>query len=137
MNTPPPTHTQTHIYIYIKYTYILNILNILNIYIYIYIYIKEIVCNSLVNWMVYIYEHNRMKIKDRVLRFTRKRFRWCYFSSVYDGCHFVLLIWRCLGIKYEFEVILITRYFKRFCNLSLFIEQRFEFICEIIFIRFS
>ena len=30
-----------------------------------------------------------------------------------------------------------NRYFRRICDLSLFIEQRLEFIYEIIFIRFS
>ena len=46
------------------------------------------------------------------------------------------LIGRCLGIKYGDDVILRTHYFRRFCDLNLFIEQRFEFIYEIIFIRF-
>ena len=50
-----------NIYVYknIQYIYIYNI------YIYIYIYIIY----------VYISESNRMKIKDRVLRFTQNRFR--------------------------------------------------------------
>ena len=48
---------------------------------------------------------------------------------VYKGYHFVLLIWRCLGIKYEVDVILRTvTLFRKSCDLSLFIEQRFEFI---------
>ena len=46
-----------------------------------------------------------MKINDRVLRFTNTWFRWCCFSSVHKGYHFVLLIWRCLGIKYGVDVI--------------------------------
>ena len=79
----------------------------------------------------------RSKTKDRVLRFTHNRFRWCCFSSVYKGYHFVLLIWRCLGIKYGDDAISRTRYFRRFCDLSLYIEQKFEFIYEIIFIRYS
>ena len=77
-----------------------------------------------------------MKIKDRVIGFTHNRFRWCCFSSLYKGYNFVLLIWRCLGIKYGDGIILRTCYHRRFCDLSLFIEQRFEFIYEIIFIRF-
>ena len=69
---------------------------------------------------IYIYENNRMKIKDRVLRFTRSPFLLCCFLSVYKGYQFVLLIWRCLGIKYGDEVILTTRCFRRFCYLNLF-----------------
>ena len=75
-----------------------------------------------------IYENNRMKTKDRVLSFTHKRFYWCCFSSWHKGCYFVLFIWRCLGIKCEVNVILRICYFSRLCDLSLFIEQRFEFI---------
>ena len=82
-------------------------------------------------------ENNRMKIKDIVLRFTQNQFCWSCFSSVYKGYHFILLIWRCLGIKYWDDVILSICYFRSFCDLSLSIEQRFEFIYEIIFIRFS
>ena len=63
-----------------------------------------------------------MKIKDRD-RF-KDRFADAVFSCVYKGYHFVLVI----GIKYEVDVILRTRCFRRLCNLSLFIEQRFEFI---------
>ena len=70
-----------------------------------------------------------------VLRFTHTWFCWCCFSSVYKGYHFVLLIWYCLGIEYGDEVIRIC-YFRRFCGLSFFIELRFEFIYEIIFVRF-
>ena len=78
-----------------------------------------------------------MKIKERVLRFTHNRFCWCYFSSVYKGYHFALLILSCRGIKYEIGVILWTHYFRRFCDLSPFIEPKFGFMYEIIFIRFS
>ena len=45
-----------------------------------------------------------MKIK--VLWFTHNLFRWCCFSSVYKDYHFVLLIWRCLGIKHEVDFML-------------------------------
>ena len=68
----------------------------------------------------YVYENSRMKIKDRVLSFKHSRFPWFCFSSVYKGYHFVLLIWRCLGIKYGDDVILRTHYFTRFCDLSLY-----------------
>ena len=46
-----------------------------------------------------------MKIKGRVLRFTHNGFHWCCLSSVYKAYHFVLLISRCLGIKYGDDVI--------------------------------
>ena len=83
--------------------------------------------NACIYVYIYIYENKRMKIKDRALRFTHKRFRWCRFSSVYKSYHFVLLIWRCLGIKDGDDVVIGTRYFRRFCDLILFVEQRFEF----------
>ena len=89
-------------------------------------------------FLICVPERPRMKIKDRLLRFTHNRFHWCCFSIVYKivtilfNFNFVEL--RCLGIKYEVAVILRTRYF---CDLSLFIEQRLEFIHEVIFIRFS
>ena len=121
------------IYIYINYSNI----NIYYIYIYIYIYVSIQYIYIYIYICMYIYENNRMKIKDRVLRFTHKRFRWCCFPSVCKGCHFDLLIWRCLVVKYELDVILRTRYFRRSSDLSLFIEQRFESIYEIIFIKVS
>ena len=82
-------------------------------------------------------DNNRMKMKDRTLMFTHNRFCCCCFSSVYKSYHFVLLISRSLGIKYEADFILRTHYFSRFCDFSLFIEQRFKYLYEIIFIRFS
>ena len=41
---------------------------------------------------MYVYENNRMKIKYRVPRLTHNWFRLCCFSTVYEGCNFVLLI---------------------------------------------
>ena len=44
---------------------------------------------------IYIYIiHNTYKIYN------------IHFLSVYKGYHFILLIWRCLGIRYEIDVIL-------------------------------
>ena len=97
-------YIQIHRYIiYIYIIYIYTYIYILYIYIYIHIYI-------------YIYKIHRMKIKDRVLRLTHKRFLYRF--------HFVLLIWQCLGIKYEVDVILRTHYFRRFCDVSFFLSIR-------------
>ena len=80
-----------------------------------------------------------MKIKDRVLRLHTTGFAGVvfYFLNVHKGYHFILFIRRRLGMKYGDDITLITRKFRRFSCLSLFIEQRFEFIYEIIFVRFS
>ena len=64
---------------------------------------------------------NRMKIKDKV----------------FQVCTKVTILFYLLNAKYEVDVILRTHYFRRFYDLSVFIEQRFELIYKIIFIRSS
>ena len=81
-----------------------------------------------------------MKITDEDQRQSTKVYTQpillMLFSGVHKSYHFILFILRCLGIKHG-DVMLRTHYFRRFYDLSLFIEQRFEFIYEIIFIGFS
>ena len=85
--------TSLHIHIYYIYIYIY-------VYIYIYIYIY-----------IFIYENNReitgWKSKSGT-KVTHNQFRWCCFSSGYKCYHFVLVVWRCLGIKCQIDVILRT-----------------------------
>ena len=83
----------------------------INIYIYIYIYIK----NNKVT-------QNRFSL---MMFFKYKPYK--YVQS--KGCRFVLLIWRCLGIRYQADVKLRTATVGGFA--------RFEFIYEIVLIRFS
>ena len=66
-----------------------------------------------------------MKIKDRVLRLRTKATIW--FTYLMLSRYQIWWNWR--HIK--------KCYFRRFCDLSLFIEQRFEFIYGSILIRFS
>ena len=105
-----------YIYIYINYIYIYTN------YIYIYIYIPWLpssMSNNDGKWVfydfmicIYIYIYIYIYSQNRKLSFTHNGFRWCcYRWSVYKGCHFLLLIWPCLGIKPEVDVVLGTTTF--------------------------
>ena len=78
---------------------------------------------------IYIYENLRQSTKI----YTRLVSLMMFFKCVQSLPFFFSYL---TFSKYEVDVMLRTRYFRRFYNLSLFIEKRFEFIHEIIFIRF-
>ena len=96
------------------------------------------------NWgktVVGIKRNNRMKIKDRV--YTK------VYSKVYTQLVSLILVFKCVQrLLFHFTYLTlsryqvwcwrhISRYSRRFWDLSLFIELRFEFIHVILFVRFS
>ena len=96
------------------------------LYIYIYVCIYIIYITYIIYIYIYIYEENKIvKIKDRVLRLRTKVTIW--FTYLMLSRYQISWNWR--HIK--------KCYFRRFCDLSLFIEQRLEFIYGSILIRFS
>ena len=99
-------------YIYISYLFIC-------LYIYIYIYIYEIVCNSVVNWIIYTSRY-LAKYRWRSTKVTHDRFCW--------RC---MLFFKCVP-KLTFKNQIQICYFRHFFNWYLFIEQVFEFIYKII-----